>query len=229
MGQTRASAVGQIGATDRTRARRLPERAAVSTDALYEVLDSGLTCHVGFVYDGYPVVIPTAYGRSGERLYLHGSTGSRMLRTLAAGTDICITVTLVDGLVLARSAFHHSVNYRSAVVFGTATPLEEPEEKLAGLRVIVDHLVPSRWAQVRPPTPRELAATSVLTVPLTEASVKVRSGPPKDEAEDYALPIWAGVVPLRLQAGPPQDDPSLAPGVSPYGQVFSRMREKTWP
>jgi nitroimidazol reductase NimA-like FMN-containing flavoprotein (pyridoxamine 5'-phosphate oxidase superfamily) len=206
--------VNELGATPRTRVRRMPERAVESVHALHEVLDSGLTCHVGFVFDGYPVVIPMAYGRQGDRLYLHGSSGSRMLRTLAGGTQVCATVTLVDGLVLARSAAHHSMNYRSAVIFGTAVPLDAPEEKLAALRVIVDHLVPGRWEEARPPTRKELAATAALSICLDEASVKVRSGPPKDEDADYALPIWAGVVPLMLRRDTPQPDPRLSDGVA---------------
>jgi nitroimidazol reductase NimA-like FMN-containing flavoprotein (pyridoxamine 5'-phosphate oxidase superfamily) len=210
--------------TPRTRLRRLSERAVPQRDALYGVLDEGLTCHVGFVdrrdpADPHPVVIPTAYGRDGGRLLLHGSTGSRMMRTLAQGADVCVTVTLVDGLVLARSGFHHSVNYRSAVVFGRAEPLTDPDEKLAGLRTIVEHLVPGRWAETRPPTAKELAATHVLAVPLDEASVKVRTGPPKDDPEDYALPIWAGVLPLTVHTGPPEDDPVLGDGLVPPESV----------
>ncbi|MGH8887207.1 MAG: pyridoxamine 5'-phosphate oxidase family protein [Egibacteraceae bacterium] len=204
-----------LGATERTRVRRLPARAATDRSALYDVLDSGLICHVGFAHDGHPVVIPTSYGRAGERLYLHGSTGSRMLRALSGGAPVCVTVTLVDGLVLARSVFHHSMNYRSAVVFGVATPLADPQEKLDGLRTIVEHLVPSRWADARLPSPRELAATTVVSLPLDEASVKVRTGPPLDDEDDYALRVWAGVIPLALTAGPPEDDPRLAPGLPP--------------
>ncbi|MGH8907302.1 MAG: pyridoxamine 5'-phosphate oxidase family protein [Egibacteraceae bacterium] len=205
--------MGELGVTERTRIRRLPERAATGANALYDVLDEGLTCHVGFVHQGHPVVIPTAYGRAGERLYLHGSTGSRMMRTLAEGVDVCVTVTLLDGLVLARSIFHHSMNYRSAVVFGTATPITDPAEKLVALRVIAEHLVPGRWTEVRPPTRKEFAATTVLAVPLSEASVKVRTGPPKDEDEDYALPVWAGVVPLAPRPRTPAADPRLPAGV----------------
>lgn len=217
--------MNELGATPRTRVGRLPERAATHIDALYEVLDNGLTCHVGFVVEGDPVVIPMAYGRRGDRLYLHGSSGSRMLRALADGAPVCVTVTLVDGLVLARSAVHHSVNYRSAVIFGTAVPLTEPEEKLAALRVIVDHLVPGRFQEARPPTPKELAATAVLSILLDEASVKVRSGPPKDEDADYALPVWAGVVPLELRAGAPQPDPRLQDGVALPGSIDALARQ----
>ncbi|MGH8901608.1 MAG: pyridoxamine 5'-phosphate oxidase family protein [Egibacteraceae bacterium] len=200
----------QLSCTERTRVRRSPARAATDRSALYDVLDEGLVCHVGFVHDGHPVVIPTAHGRAGERLYLHGSTGSRMLRALADGTPVCVAVTLIDGLVLARSVFHHSMNYRSAVIFGVATALVDAEEKLAGLRAIVDHLAPSRWAEARLPSPKELARTIVVSLPLDEASVKVRTGPPLDEEDDYALPVWAGVIPLTLVPGPPEADPRLA-------------------
>lgn len=213
-----------LGRTQRTRVRRLPARAATDRSALYDVLDEGLVCHVGFAHDGHPVVIPTAYGRAGERLYLHGSTGSRMLRALADGTPVCVTVTLIDGLVLARSVFHHSMNYRSAVIFGVAAALIDPEEKLAGLRAIVEHLVPRRWAEARLPSPKELASTIVVSFPLDEASVKVRTGPPVDDEDDYALPTWAGVIPLALIPGPPEDDPRLASGLPPPEHVIAYRR-----
>ncbi len=172
-----------------------------------------MLCHAGFVADGHPVVIPTAYGRRGDRLYLHGSAASRMLRTLVGGVELCLAVTLVDGLVLARSVFHHSINYRSVMVFGRATVIEDDAAKLGALETITDHILAGRWAAARPPSPRELKATLVLELPLAEASAKIRCGPPKDEPEDYALPVWAGVVPAALAFGEPIADPRLAAGI----------------
>src|SRR5271157_4091571 len=191
--------MSQDAPTKRTQVARLPKRGDYSEATIYSILDAGFLCHVGFVVDGQPVVIPTSYGRSGGTLYVHGSAGSRMLRTLATGVDVCVTVTLVDGLVLARSAFHHSMNYRSVVLFGTATLVESAEEKTAALRVISEQIVPGRWDDVRHPTEQELKATKVLALPLTEASAKVRTGPPVDEEEDYTLNVWAGVLPFRAQ------------------------------
>ncbi|MGA9243005.1 MAG: pyridoxamine 5'-phosphate oxidase family protein [Silvibacterium sp.] len=195
--------------TKRTQVTRLPKRGDYSEATICSILDAGFLCHVGFVVDGQPVVIPTSYGRSGGTLYVHGSAASRMLRTLATGVDVCVTVTLVDGLVLARSAFHHSMNYRSVVLFGTATQVESLEEKTAALRVISEQIVPGRWDDVRQPTEQELKATKVLSLPLAEASAKVRSGPPLDEEEDYTLNVWAGVLPFRVQTEPPLPDPRL--------------------
>jgi hypothetical protein len=172
-------------------------------------LDEGLICHIGFVQNAQPFVIPTAYGRMGNRLYIHGSPASRMLRTLQQGIEVCVTVTLLDGLVLARSAFHHSMNYRSVVVFGTATVVEDPAEKTIALKAFTEHVMPNRWAEVRPPTLQEMAGTMVLSLPLQEASAKVRSGPPKDDDADYALPIWAGELPLKMVASAPISDPHL--------------------
>jgi nitroimidazol reductase NimA-like FMN-containing flavoprotein (pyridoxamine 5'-phosphate oxidase superfamily) len=201
-----------LGTTARTRIRR-SDRAASDPAALHAILDEGLVAAVGFVRDGQPVVLPMGYGRDGDRLYLHGSTGSPMFRLLATGLPVCVNVTLLDGLVLARSALHHSMNYRSAVVYGLAEPVEGEEHEHA-LRVVTEHLVPGRWGEVRAPTPKELAATAVLAVGLEEASVKVRGGPPVDDDADYALPVWAGVVPLAVAAGPPVADPRLAPGIA---------------
>jgi nitroimidazol reductase NimA-like FMN-containing flavoprotein (pyridoxamine 5'-phosphate oxidase superfamily) len=192
--------------------------------ALYQVLDEALVCHVAFVHEGHPVAIPMTYGRAEEQLYLHGSTGSRMLRALAGGAPVCVTVTLLDGLVLARSVFHHSMNYRSAVILGVAAPLAGRAEKLEGLRAVVDHIAPGRWGDARPPSPKELAATVVLSLPLNEASVKVRTGPPNDDDGDYALPVWAGVIPLTLVAGSPQDDPRLTAELSPPDYVTTYRR-----
>lgn len=197
--------------TDRARVRRLPARASYETELIHQILDEGLICHVGFVVDGKPFVIPTSYARDGELLYLHGSPASRMLRTLSSGVEVCVTVTLLDGLVLARSTFHHSMNYRSVVLFGTATVVEG-EEKAAALEKFVDHVIPGRRESVRGANAEELRKTLVLALPIDEASAKVRTGPPVDDEPDYALQVWAGVVPLRLTAGAPLDDPRLAPG-----------------
>jgi nitroimidazol reductase NimA-like FMN-containing flavoprotein (pyridoxamine 5'-phosphate oxidase superfamily) len=200
--------------TDRTAARRLPQRASYERETVYKILDAGFVCHVGFVVDGQPFVIPTAYGRAGDVLYLHGSRASRMLKTLGAGVETCVEVTHVDGLVLARSAFHHSINYRSVVVFGRAEVVEDAAEKLKALRAFTEHLIRGRWDEVRAPDERELAATLVLRLPLAEASAKVRTGPPVDDEEDLSLPVWAGVLPLRTMADEPLNDPQLGEDVA---------------
>ena len=179
---------------------------------------------MGFVVDGQPFVIPTLFGRTGDKLYLHGSAASRMLRTLEAGVPVCLTVTLVDGLVLARSAFHHSMNYRSVVIFGTARKIDDPEQKNEALRVISEHLIAGRWEQVRPPSSQELKATSVLEVMIEEASAKTRTGGPVDDEEDYALPVWAGVLPLKLMAGEPEPDARLAEGIELPANIARHKR-----
>jgi nitroimidazol reductase NimA-like FMN-containing flavoprotein (pyridoxamine 5'-phosphate oxidase superfamily) len=199
--------------TKRTRLKRLPQRASYERRIIYEILDEAFVCHVGFIDSDRPVVIPTAYGRSGNILYLHGSVASRMLRVIANGTPICMTVTLLDGLVLARSAFHHSMNYRSVVVFGVASVVKNPNGKLSALRAISEHIMPGRWADVRKPNTVELRQTIVMKLPLTEASAKIRSGPPVDEETDYSLPVWAGEVPLSLVARKPIADSRLCPDV----------------
>ncbi len=188
---------------------RLPKRGDYSEETIFGILDAGFLCHVGFVADGQPFVIPTGYGREDKILYLHGSAASRMLRTLSKGVEVCVTVTLLDGLVLARSAFHHSMNYRSVVLFGTATPVESNHEKNTALRVISEQIVPGRWDDVRHPTEQELKATSVLALPIDEASAKVRTGPPLDDEEDYTLNVWAGILPLHLCAGEVLADPRM--------------------
>ncbi|MGA8073549.1 MAG: pyridoxamine 5'-phosphate oxidase family protein [Candidatus Acidiferrales bacterium] len=198
--------------TPRTQVRRLPDRGRYDSDTIYRILDEGFLCHVGFVVDGQPFVIPTGYARVGDAIYLHGSAASRMLRTLAGGVQVCVTVTLVDGLVLARSAFHHSMNYRSVVILGTAHAVEEPAEKVRALEAFTNHVVPGRWDAVRPVRDSEVKATAVLKLSLQEASAKIRIGPPKDEPEDYELPIWAGVLPLKLAAGAPIADAKLPDG-----------------
>jgi uncharacterized protein len=205
--------------TNRTRVRRVPARGQYERETIDAILDEALISHVGFVHDGAPVVIPTLHARLGDRLYLHGSAASRMLRTLERGVPVCVTVTLVDGLVLARSAFHHSVNYRSVVVFGEARPVEPEEERLRALELFTEKLVPGRWADVRPPSRQELKGTKVLALSLDEASAKVRTGPPVDDEEDYELPVWAGVLPLGTAVASPEPDPRLDPSIETPGYV----------
>jgi len=199
--------------TNRSTLKRLPKRGIYERELVYQILDEAFICHVGFFVDGQPFVIPTGFGRVDDHLYIHGSQISRMLRTLAGGIDICVTVTLLDGLVLARSAFHHSMNYRSVVVFGRAAMVDDRESKLVALRAFSEQVIPGRWDEAREPTDQELKATAVLSLPLEEASAKVRTGPPIDDEEDYVLPVWAGVVPLRLVAGAPVPDPRLPEGI----------------
>jgi len=199
--------------TERTKLKRLPKRGHFDRETVYGILDEGFICHVGFAPEGRPVVIPTGYARVEDTLYIHGSQASRMLRTLAEGVDACVTVTLIDGLVLARSAFHHSMNYRSVVIFGRATLVDEAQEKSAALLALSEHIVRGRWVEVREPTEQELVQTTVLSLPLVEASAKIRTGPPIDDEEDYAMPVWAGVLPLKLEAGDPINDPRLPDGI----------------
>ena len=210
--------------TARTRVIREPERGVYDRAAAYQILDEGFICHVGFVMDNQPFVIPTGYGRSGDNLYIHGSAASRMLRNLDQGIAACVTVTLLDGLVLARSIFNHSMNYRSVVVLGTAVAVEDSAEKLQALRALSEHIVPGRWDQARQPNERELRATLVMRLPITEFSAKVRLGPPIDSEEDYSFPIWAGVVPLQMVTGLPINDPKLDPKtpVPSYVRDYSR-------
>lgn len=208
----------------RARVKRHPERARYDAASVEAILDEGLVAHVGITTDAGPVVIPTAYGRVGDTLYLHGSPASRLVRSLAGGIDVCVTVTLLDALVLARSAFHHSMNYRSVVVFGRATEVRDLAEKRDALEAFVDHVVPGRSAQVRPPTEKELRGTSVLALPIGEASAKVRTGPPIDDDEDLVLPVWAGVLPYAPVAGAPERDAhtpadrEIPPGVLGYAR-----------
>lgn len=192
---------------------RRKERASYERRTIHAILDEALYCHVGFVVAGQPYVIPTVHARVGERLYLHGALASRTLRTAALAAPLCVTVTLLDGLVLARSAFNHSMNYRSVVILATASELTEAAEKRAALEALVERVVPGRAAQVRAPSAKELDATAVLSVPIEEASAKIRTGPPQDAAEDYALDCWAGVLPLQLTRGAPQPDPRLRAAV----------------
>jgi uncharacterized protein len=212
--------------THRTQVRRLPKRGNYNRDAVYAILDEGLVCHVGFVADGKPVVIPTGYARSGDTLYIHGSAASRMLNALGEGVDVCITVTLVDGLVLARAAFHHSMNYRSVVIFGRGRAVEGAVEKLEALRLFTEHIAPGRWQDVRQPNEKELRATTVLAIPLEEVSAKIRVGPPIDDEEDYSLPIWAGVLPFELTPRSPIADERMPAktAVPEYVAKYSRRR-----
>jgi len=210
--------------TERTKLKRLPKRGHFDRETVYGILDEGFICHVGFAPEGRPVVIPTGYARVDDKLYIHGSQASRMLRTLAEGVDACVTVTLIDGLVLARSAFHHSMNYRSVVIFGRATLVEEREEKMAALLALSEHIVRGRWAEVREPTEMEMRQTTVLEMALVEASAKIRTGPPLDDEEDYALPVWAGVLPLKLETGEPVKDPRLPEGIDVPDYVSNYRR-----
>ena len=199
--------------TGRTKVKRLPARGAYDRETIYSILDQGFICHVGFNIDGQPYVIPTGYARIGDDLYIHGSAASRMLRNLSKGVDVCVTVTLVDGLVLARSAFHHSINYRSVVILGKAQLVEDREEKDKVLEAFTEHIIPGRWAEIRWPNELEMKATSVLKLPIEEASTKVRTGGPKDDDEDYEMNVWAGVLPLSVKAGDPIPDEVLPEGI----------------
>jgi nitroimidazol reductase NimA-like FMN-containing flavoprotein (pyridoxamine 5'-phosphate oxidase superfamily) len=212
--------------TPRTRVIRESERAVYDREVAYQILDEGFICHVGFVVDGQPYVIPTSYGRKDDDLLIHGSAASRMLRNLDQGIPVCVTVTLLDGLVLARSIFNHSMNYRSVVVLGTAVAVQDPVEKLAALRTLSGHILPGRWDDSRLPNEKELKATMALRLPIEEFSAKVRQGPPVDDEEDYAFPTWAGVIPLEMTPGRPIDDSRLAPGreAPSYARSYSRSR-----
>mgnify|MGYP004479692485 CR=1 FL=1 len=218
----------QLTPTQRTQIKRVPQRGNYERQLIYQILDEGLICHVGFVVDNQPFVIPTAYGRVEDKLYIHGSPASRMLRSVLSGIEVCVTVTLLDGLVLARSAFHHSMNYRSVVIFGTATLVQDADQKLEALRAFTEHIVPERWAEVRPPNRQELQGTLVLSLPITEASAKVRTGPPLDDEEDYSLPVWAGVLPLQVVAGDAIADRRLHTEITlpEYVQNYTRLSEK---
>ncbi|MEU9023794.1 pyridoxamine 5'-phosphate oxidase family protein [Actinomadura sp. NPDC048394] len=210
-----------LSATPRTSLGRYPERSTPDRAALYDILDAGLICHLGIVVNGTPRVIPTCYGRLDDTLYVHGSTGASSMMT-APSQEVCVTVTHLDGLVLARSLFHHSINYRSAMVYGVPSPVTGDDDKRAALRVITEQLAPGQWDAARRPTRKELAGVAVLALPLDEASVKVRQGPPGDEDEDYALPVWAGVLPVRQAFGAPVPDPALTPGIPVPAHIAAR-------
>lgn len=210
--------------SDRSRVRRLPARAGYDADTIYPIVDEALICHVGLVADGQPFVIPTIHARIGDTIALHGAKASRLLKHAAAGEPLCITCTLVDGLVLARSVFHHSMNYRSAVLFGRARLPHSEEEKWAALEAITEHVMPGRWDDARRPNPKEMDATSVVLMAIEEATAKVRVGPPGDDDEDYALPIWAGVLPAQISYAAPEADPRLGDGIDLPGYVESYWR-----
>jgi uncharacterized protein len=212
--------------TARTRVVREPQRAAYDRDVAYQILDEGFICHVGFAVEGQPFVIPTGYARQNDLLYVHGSAASRMLRHAGSGIPVCVTVTLLDGLVLARSIFNHSMNYRSVVVLGTAISIEDREEKLAALHALSEHILPGRWKDARQPNEQELKATAVLQLPIEEFSAKVRQGPPIDDDEDYAFPTWAGVIPLSTVSHQPVDDSRLLEGITApaYAKEYSRRK-----
>jgi nitroimidazol reductase NimA-like FMN-containing flavoprotein (pyridoxamine 5'-phosphate oxidase superfamily) len=212
--------------TARTRVVREPHRGVYDRAVAYEILDEGFICHVGFVMDGQPFVIPTGYGRSGDNLYIHGSAASRMLRNLDKGVSVCLTVTLLEGLVLARSIFNHSMNYRSVVVLGTAVAMQDAKEKLEALKSLSEHILPGRWEESRQPNQKELKQTLVMRLPIEEFSAKVRQGPPIDDEEDYSFPTWAGVIPLEMVSGSPINDPRLDPKTPTpaYARAYSRKR-----
>jgi len=216
----------EIAQTKKTRLRRLPKRGAFDRDTIYAILDEAFICHVGFAIEGQPYVIPTGFARVGDDLLIHGSAASRMMRNLADGVEVCVTVTLTDGLVLARSAFHHSMNYRSVVIVGRAEVVEGEKEKNAALEAFTEHIIPGRWDDVRWPTELELKATTVLRLPIEEASAKIRTGPPIDDKEDYEMSVWAGVIPLRLEASPPITDPLLRQEIEPPAHARNYTRKR---
>ncbi len=211
---------------DQNRVRRVPERGIYDKSSIYEIVDAALICHVGFVVDGRPFVIPTLHARIDDEIMLHGATTSRLIRHVQAGNEVCITVTHVDGIVLARSIFHHSMNYRSAVLFGRGQLVEGNEAVMAALKAFSERLMPGRWADSRPPNAKELKATSVVTIPIDTASAKVRVGPPGDEEEDYELAYWAGVLPLRVAAGEPVADGRLPEGVPVPDYIRNYVEER---
>jgi nitroimidazol reductase NimA-like FMN-containing flavoprotein (pyridoxamine 5'-phosphate oxidase superfamily) len=214
----------QIDPTPRTRLRRIPKRGVFDRDTIYSILDEGFICHVGFAVEERPFVMPTGYARIGDRLVIHGSAASRMMREISAGIEVCVTVTLVDGLVIARSAFHHSMNYRSVVVFGKAEMVTGENEKIEALHALTEHITPGRWADVRGPNALELKATTVLSLPIEEASAKVRTGDPIDDEEDYGMDVWAGVLPITLTPGEPVNDSKLGNGINVPDYVANYRR-----
>ena len=217
--------MSEFAPTERTQVKRLPKRGKYDSETVYKILDEAFVCHVGFVVDGQPYVIPTNFGRVGDTLYLHGSAASRMLRTLSEGIPVCVTVTLVDGLVLARSAFHHSVNYRSVVILGTAKLVDDPTEKMEALRLFTEHIMRGRWDEIRWPNEQEMKGTTVLALPLEEVSAKVRVGGPVDDEEDYSLPVWAGVLPMSTTTGAPVPDTRLKEGVAVPAYISEYSRQ----
>jgi len=214
-----------LAKTERSRVKRMHERGRYDFDTVAQILDSGFICHVGYAIEGMPYVTPTSYWREGDRVYWHGSSASRMLRAAQGAADVCLTVTLIDGLVLARSAFHHSINYRSVMLFGKAHKVEDPAHKLQALENFVERVAPGRWAALRPASEQELKATTVMHMLIDEGSAKLRRGNPVDDDEDYDWPVWAGVVPIRTVAGTPADDGRVVPGAAgqPAAAGFSHL------
>jgi uncharacterized protein len=213
--------------TQRSQIKRLPQRSNYELQTIYDILDEGLVCQVGFSIDNQPFVIPTTYGRINDKLYIHGSPASRMLRTLLGGIQVCVTVTLLDGLVLARSAFHHSMNYRSVVIFGIAEVVSDLDEKQEALQAFTEHIIPRRWEEIRQPNHQELQGTLVLSLPLIEASAKVRTGMPNDDEADYSLPVWAGILPLQLVPGEIVADSRLQEGMKTPTYIENYSRNKS--
>ena len=216
----------QIPRTTRTKLKRLPKRGNFERETIYKILDEAFICHVGFIVENKPFVIPTSFARIDDVLMIHGSAASRMMRNLSGEIDVCVTITLVDGLVLARSAFHHSMNYRSVVVFGKAKIVSDEQEKYDALKAFTEHIVPNRWSEIRLPTALELKATTVLSIPLNEASAKIRTGNPVDDEEDYDLDVWAGVLPLNLTANTPIADDRLKDGIEIPQNILSYNRKR---
>ncbi len=209
--------------TEQTRVRRVPKRGIYDKETIYQIIDDALICHVGIVQDDRPIVIPTIHARDGNALLLHGAKASRLLKHVAAGHPVCVTITLLDGLVMARSAFHHSMNYRSVVLFGAGHVIDDGEEKMRALKILSDHLVPGRWQDARPPNSKEMNATAVVKLAIENASAKIRTGSPVDDDEDYQLPIWAGVLPIQQQILPPIPDPKLAEGIPTPEYIMGRV------
>jgi hypothetical protein len=214
----------EIIQTERTRVRRIPKRGVYERETINRILDEAFVCHVGFTVEGKTFVIPTGYARAGDVLLIHGSAASRMMRNLANGIDVCVTVTLIDGLVLARSAFHHSVNYRSVVIFGNAKLVSDEAEKREALRLFTEHVLPNRWDEIREPNELELKATTVLSLPIEEASAKIRTGGPVDDEEDYEMNVWAGVIPLKIKADAPENDARLKNEIAPPEYALNYKR-----
>lgn len=214
----------QLDKTAKTKLGRIPARGSFDRETIYSILDEGFICHVGFTVDEQPLVIPTSYGRIDDKLFIHGASVSRMMKNLAKGIDICVTVTLVDGLVLARSVFHHSMNYRSVVIFGNAQLVESDDEKMKALEAFAEHVIEGRWADSRTPNEKELNVTTVLSLEISEASAKIRTGDPIDDANDYQLDYWAGVIPLKLKAGDPINDSKLNDGIEQPDYLFDQKR-----
>ena len=216
-----------MAASEKIKVKRVPKRGSYDRETIYRILDKEFVCHVGFIHEGYPVVIPTLYGRQGDSIYLHGSMASRMMKNLSQGLEMCVTVTLINGLVLARSAFHHSANYESVVLFGKAIPVDDPVEKNEGLRLVSEHIIPGRWEECRQPNAKELKGTMLLKISIDEASAKIRVGGPVDDKEDYDLDIWAGVLPIVKKYGNPVIDPLIDREMELPGSVMQiRKAEK---